>query len=187
MNDNPWNRLTPEKDGVNETGKAFHAFMLYRDMNPKDRSIEKIPVLLGKKPGYKRPLYRWSSLFHWVDRARAYDQYIASQKAEKQKQAIIDMADRQARQGMALQVVGMKKFFDDNGNLKPDVIKDMNYNDAIRAFIEGAKIERMARGEPTEIQELTLRPGKPFEEYTNEELDWTLETGKPIEERKQLE
>jgi hypothetical protein len=68
-----WERLPDETD------KAFAAFCVYRDLS-SGRSIEKVQEKLGKNAGYIRVLYDWSSKNKWVDRVKAYDDYLDSQR-----------------------------------------------------------------------------------------------------------
>ncbi len=159
----PWHR----QEG--ETGKAFHAFMLYRDMLPKGRSLEKTRQALTRPAGYRRWLQTWCSHYQWVARVQAYDDHLAAVRAEAQEYAIVEMADRQAREGMALQTIGIKRFVDKDGKVKEGVASEMEDKDAIRAINVGVKIERTARGEPTEIVkgDYTVRPAK---ELTDDEL-----------------
>lgn len=152
----PWHRQP------GESSKAFHAFMLYRDMLPKERSLAKLHKNHFKTAS-KRWLAEWSRKYSWVARATAHDEHLAAVRAEAQEQAIIEMVERQAKEGMALQHKGIEK-------LQATKPKDMTVGTAIRAVDVGVKIERTARGEPTEIVkgEHTLRPVR---ELTDEELE----------------
>jgi len=127
-----------------ETAKAFHAFVLYRDMLPKERSLEKVREKLGKSAGYQRWIETWSSRFSWVSRATAHDDHLADVKSEAHKQAVIDMADRQAREARLAQSKGVERY----ALLSP---ADMSPELALRSIIDGAKLERTVMGEPTEI------------------------------------
>lgn len=155
----PWHRQP------GETPKSFHAFMLYRDMLPKERSMERVAEKLGKVPGYRLLLEKWSSRYHWVARARANDSYLAEVRHEAMENAIREMAERQAQEGMWLQAKGIEW-------LKSLGVDDIKARDAIQAIDIGAKVERTARGEPTEIikGDVTVR-AKPMSDYTDEELD----------------
>jgi len=167
----PWQRRQ------DESAKAFHAFIFYRDMLSKERSLEKVLDKCKGKPSYYRHLARWSSRYEWVNRATAHDDYLDEVRAESQVHNIKEMAERQAKEGMALQKIGFE-FLTGVGLVEA--------RDAIRAVDVGAKLERIARGEPTEIIEAKIRL-KPITEYTDEELQWTMDHGKPIEARKEIE
>jgi len=156
----PWHRQELE------TARAFHAFMLYRDLLPKGRSLEKVSKKLSDNAHYLTHLKRWSSRYDWVNRATLHDEHIAEVRSEAQEQAIIDMAERQAKEGMALQQKGVERLAD-------MAIREMRLRDAIKAIEVGAKLERIARGEPGEITKHEIGPftQKPLEEMTDEELD----------------
>lgn len=163
INIKPWHRQPQE------TAKAFHAFMLYRDMLPRERSLQKVCQRYAKGAPYLTHLKRWSSRYHWVARASAHDDHLAAVRADAQEHAIKEMADRQAKQGMALQGVGIRRFVNPDGSLNVNVASMMQDKDAIRAVDVGAKLERTARGEPTEIvkKETTIRTAK---DLTDDEL-----------------
>ncbi len=160
----PWHRQE------NESTKAFHAFMLYRDMLPKGRSIQKVLETTDKKPSYYRHLARWSSRYEWVKRATFHDDHMAEVKREANQKAIEEMAERQAKEGMALQQKGIERLADMAG-------REMRMRDAIRAIEVGAKLERTARGEPSEITKHQIVPGteKRLEDMTDAELDEIIE------------
>jgi hypothetical protein len=67
-----------------ETDKSYQAFCVYRDMLPHERSIQAI----GRKHKLKNASHhgRWSIKYEWVQRCRAFDNYLdvqARQKREK--------------------------------------------------------------------------------------------------------
>ena len=62
-----------------ETDKAFAAFRIYRDLDARERSIEKTREILGRDPGYTRWLETWSSKYDWVKRVHAYDKHLDNQ------------------------------------------------------------------------------------------------------------
>ena len=155
-----------------ESSKDFHAFMLYRDMTPKGRSLREVCQKLTKSLPYLTHLKKWSSHYNWVARVQAYDDHLAAARAEAQEKAIIEMAERQAKEGMTLQIVGIKRFLDSEGKVREEVATKMKDGDAIRAVEVGVKIERMARGEPTEIVKGEIGI-KPMAEYSDQEL-WAM-------------
>lgn len=62
---NPWDQL-PE-----ESSKAFHAFLLFRDMG-WERSVGKVVKQEKKAPSL---IYRWSAAYRWSERAQAWDEF----------------------------------------------------------------------------------------------------------------
>jgi hypothetical protein len=80
-----------------EGTKAYAAFCSYRDLGP-GRSVEKAADSVGKKQtGRPRGWHRWSSLFQWVKRAEAFDDYAEAERQrhfdERLKQLARDQAD----------------------------------------------------------------------------------------------
>lgn len=55
-----------------ESEVAFSYYCTYRDLG-ETRSIRAVLDKIGKKSNYQRSLERYSSIFRWIDRARAYD------------------------------------------------------------------------------------------------------------------
>ncbi len=163
----PWHRRE------DESAKAFHAFVLYRDMLTKERSIQNVQIKLGGKPSYFRHLARWSSKYRWVERATLHDDHMAEVRREAHQKAIEEMTERQAKEGLALQEIGMRRFHSKEGAARDGVASTMDDRDAILAIEKGAKLERTARGEPGEITKHEIVPvaGKRLEDMTDEELD----------------
>jgi len=140
-----WDRLP------NESTKAYAAFCVYRDLGP-ERSLDKAGQKLDK-PRSRKWLGEWSAKYKWVERAEAYDDYIEKLKRKEREEAIAEMAERQARIAIAFQQRVAQRLQElDPSELSPA--------DMARWFDIAAKIERLNRGEPTEIgkQEINLPP-----------------------------
>lgn len=133
-----------------ETAKAFYAFTLYRDIG-YERSITKVAQLYNAKKQLRALVGRWSSKNNWVERARAYDEHLDELGTKQQEENIRKMQKRHITLSMALQQKAAEKLKD----LKPE---DMRVLDAIKAIIEGAKLERLTRGEPTETVHAKIEP-----------------------------
>lgn len=65
----PWDRLE------DETSKAFHAFCLFRDLDPGKRSYREVSEILGLDS--QASIERWASpqKHNWQERVLAYDDY----------------------------------------------------------------------------------------------------------------
>ena len=77
----PWARRP------SETGKAFAAWVQYRDLGAHGRSLDKAARLVGKD---RSLLARWSVLHQWQERANAYDTHVyreaqATQERERKQ------------------------------------------------------------------------------------------------------
>lgn len=132
-----WDR---QKD---ESSKAYAAFCVYRDLGP-DRSLEKVRQNLDK-PRSRKWLGEWCAKYNWVERTKAYDDYLEKKKREEKEKAILDMAERHARLAMAFQQRVAERLREiDPSELSP--------SDMAKWLDIATKLERISRGEPTEIE-----------------------------------
>lgn len=132
-----WERLP------NESSKAYQAFCIYRDLGV-ERSLEKVAQNRGK-PGSKSWLNTWSTKYHWVERAQAYDDYLEQEKRKEQEKAILEMVERHTKEAMALQQKALERL----KSLDPN---ELSTKDVLSYLMEAMKLERLSRGEPTEVQ-----------------------------------
>jgi len=140
-----WDRLT------GESSKAYAHFCLYRDMG-LTRSIRQMPRVSGCT-SVVRQLNRWSSRWRWVERCQSYDDHLQLQDRLRKEKERKDMLTRQwkiAVLGQNLVVKGIEKLLADVEQGK----RDLSASDASRLLDVAVKIERLSRGEPTEISEL---------------------------------
>ena len=126
-----------------ESSKAYQAFCEYRDMGA-DRSIRKLAQARGK-PTSTKWLCHWSAKHNWVERARAYDDYLEQEKRKEQEKAILEMVERHAKEAMALQQKALERL----KSLDPN---ELSTRDVLNYLMEAMKLERLSRGEPTEVQ-----------------------------------
>jgi len=149
------------------------AFDLYvrmganRSLEALHRDLQEDPSLVGLKRGPSpSTLEAWSSAFHWQDRLLDLERRALDQDREEQLKALREMNDRHAREGLALQQKAVERL----GTLSPEQLSAL---DAVRALVEGARLERLGRGQPTEHirQEGEMLYGHiDLRSFTNEEL-----------------
>ena len=116
-----------------------------------ERSLERLrdhirgdPAAFGlKRAPSSRTLHRWSSAFHWQDRLADLEREARIRDAEAQIQALREMNERHTREGLALQ----QKAVEYLQTVHPERLSP---GEAIRALVEGVRLERLARGEVTE-------------------------------------
>ena len=126
------------------------AFDLYVRIG-SDRSLEALleairddPSLIGMKRAPSRStLESWSSALHWQDRLLDLERLATEQDRHQQLRALQEMSERHAKEGLALQQKGVERL----QSLRPE---ELTPSDAVRALIEGVRLERLARGEPTD-------------------------------------
>jgi len=134
-----------------ESSKAYAHFCLYRDMG-FSRSLRALENLDGCTSGY-RQLGRWSSRWQWVERCQDYDDHLQYQDRLRQEKERKDMLTRHGKiavLGQSLVVKGIEKLIADVNQGR----RCLSASDASRLLDVAVKIERLSRGEPTEISEL---------------------------------
>ena len=150
-----------------ETTRHRQAFDVYWGMGA-ERSIDQLHAAMaaqGKAPTL-RTLYEWSRRYHWQRRITQLEREARRAEDETRIQALREMYERQSKEALLLQQRGAEWLA---GMSKDDATADA----AIRAIVEGARLERLARGEPTERQEVTgnEKADPRFAALSDEELD----------------
>ena len=140
----PWERQK------NETNKAYNTFCIYRDAGMRRSLRNTITAIFPKLPAEKyttkiRGIAVWSSKYTWVKRVEAWDAFQEQEFRKELEIARKKMAERQAAYGIAMQAKGITRIRD----LETD---DLNPDQANRLVVEGAKLERVAMGEPDKVE-----------------------------------
>ena len=141
-----------------------------------ERSIELLhaALLANGTERTLRTLYTWSSRYHWQDRLLDLERQARVAAEEARQEEIREMYERQAKEGLLLQQRGA-------GWLSSSEAETASPEAAIRAVVEGARLERLARGEPGERthQEGEMIYGEiALDNFTNEELRRVVEIAK---------
>lgn len=136
-------KRTPYERQDDETKKAFEAFATYRDLGIT-RSIREVAQKLNKSVAL---IGRWSSKYQWVDRAQKYDDEMDRKALLQQEKDRRDMVKRHAKQSMMFQ----QKVLERIRGMNPS---ELSTSDLIRWFETSVKIERLSRGEATDISSL---------------------------------
>ncbi|HUJ65480.1 MAG TPA: hypothetical protein VLX59_08085 [Acidimicrobiales bacterium] len=138
-----------------ETAKAYDGFVSYRDLGPR-RSIANAGRVLGKS---QTVLERWSVLFAWVTRAALWDDNLEAERTAELIQQAKEMARRQAQMGVLMQAKGLEKL----QSMSDDQVADLSVAESVRLIEAGAKLEREARGLPSQIVAQEGRVTEPLE------------------------
>lgn len=132
----PWER----QEG--ETPKQFEAFVVYMNFGC-ERSHVKVAEKLGKSANL---ISRWSSANNWVERAGLWDDERERIARQEQIKEIKKMRERHAKGAVAMFAKAMEGLKD----LKPG---DLSPQDIVKMFAESTKIERLSRGDTSEVIE----------------------------------
>jgi hypothetical protein len=154
----PWERQPLE------TQSQWDAFLVYRELGTNRSVSAAFRARSGRKgvaPGRWRA---WAQENHWVERAAAWDRELDRLARRAQVDAIRQMRDRQANAGVSLQarslaalirILPREADLDDTALAK--LLERVSASELLRALELGTKTERLARGEPTEVTDTTLR------------------------------
>ncbi|MEH7114554.1 hypothetical protein V7124_19640 [Neobacillus niacini] len=126
-----------------ETKKAFEAFVEYRNMG-MDRSLREVAKKLDKSLAL---IGRWSSANNWVERAAEYDKDMDRKALIEDEKKRREMVKRHANASMMFQ----QKVIERIRTIKPE---ELSPSELIRWFETSVKIERLSRGESTDISEI---------------------------------
>lgn len=139
----PWERQE------NETPKQFEAFKVYRDMG-EERSLMKVSNQLNKSVPL---LGRWSSANNWVERAAAWDAEQDRILRQEQIKDIKKMRKRHADTGALMVAVAQKALQKMIDPKTKELKEDINANELSRLVEVGSKLERLSRGDTSEVVE----------------------------------
>jgi hypothetical protein len=144
-----WDRLP------GESSKAYAHFYLYRDTG-KERSLRKLAREgeCGAKVGQLEP---WSSRWNWVERCEKYGGYLEHQDRLRQEKERRHMRERHAKIAVLGQNIVVREL--QSHLAKAQKCGHMTAADVARLMDVTVKVERLARGEPTDSHEVS-GPGR---------------------------
>lgn len=134
---NPWDQLP------DECSKSWEAFKTYRDLGTKRTFKDAVFKLTGKR-NTKARFDVWSKKHNWQMRVRAYDRFMDTQSINKKAEEIREMADRHS----TMAVIFLNKVVARLQNIDPNTL---TADQMLKWFETAARVERLARGEATDI------------------------------------
>ncbi len=134
--DKPWERQK------GESGQAYEAFALYRDIG-KSRTVSAVVKRLEKS---RSLLDRWKARWNWEERVTAYDNEIERQAKEQVIKDRKTMLDRHVKIAMQVQ----KKALEALGKLSVDDMTPKDIKEYIRMATD---LERLSRSLEVDSQE----------------------------------
>lgn len=135
----------PWEQQAGETSKSFNAFQAFRDLGPLRTVRDAMKVVLGAVDPAAVNWSRWRTENQWDARAIAYDRHLDRIRQREHVKKVTEMTSRHAQISEAMQ----RKVVD---RLKEIKAQELRPIDMIRWFETAVKIERLSRGEATEIQ-----------------------------------
>jgi hypothetical protein len=142
----------PWEQRPGESSRAFGAFCAYRDLGPR-RSLRAAAEAFYRRSSAAvlRQLQTWSATYGWVERGNAWDRHLDAEACHAQEKARREMAERHAQEARGLQSKALERL----RSLRPEELAPA---DVLRYFVEAAKLERLAMGEPEAISEQRYGP-----------------------------
>lgn len=137
-----------------ESEKAFVAFRAYRDMGIGKRSINRAAqeILQTDYSEHQAKAWRaWSSKYGWVKRVRAWDAELDRERLEKEKVELEEMRQRHLTEARGLQSLGISGLAKLQRKIRENPDYEMSAGLVMQLMVQGSNMERLARGEPTEI------------------------------------
>lgn len=165
----PWERLEKEK----ESFEAFSCFVKYRDKEPEERDFEKIfseylNVNDKDKPNIDKIL-KWFEKFNWTERAAAWDVEVARVKLVRRRQAVQRMLEQHSKVGSGMIQTAAQELIRLNNRLAEQSTAPLTVAELSILVNTGAKIERLSRDLPTEIEE-TRQETLDYSKLSDEDL-----------------
>jgi len=155
---------------MSETTKHREVFEVFFRLGAQ-RTIERLREALLEKKGRApsiRSLYDWSSKYQRQARIARLEHEARIAEDEVRIADIRRMHERHAREAVLLQ----EKAIDWLKTVSPNAV---TLDAAIKAIVEGAKLESLSRGEPTSRQEVIGEFEARFAEISDEELEAIIE------------
>ncbi len=126
-----------------EGRRAFAAFIVYRNLMPEERTLERAAAAIGRGS-----LSGWSRRFAWVKRSDRHDEIQADKKLAAQQAALQRMSERHASLWCAIQEKAVRRL---NLMVTDDDIRTLNNDQLIKWMTEATVGERKARGLPDTV------------------------------------
>lgn len=138
----------PYSKRIDESTEAFEAFACYRDMGT-GRSHAAVAYELSKSENL---INRWSKKYNWVKRVHAYDAELDRRKRLVDLREIEKMRRRQTKTALAMQDLGNIELWRLLQKAKKGQKKGVvDIAHVIKLLEKGTTLERLNRGEPSEI------------------------------------
>lgn len=144
----PWSRQQ------GENAKQFAAFKIYRELGP-ERTLYKVAEQI---PCALRCVAHWSSCFRWLRRIELWEEEEDRLYNVKMGTARREMRSRHATLGQQLQRLALRALRAKVGEQYENIDElEFDARAILKYITEGAKLERIAFGDPATIEEIQTR------------------------------
>ncbi len=146
---------------MDETSKAWAAFLLYRDAPPNERGLKEVGQKLKISVG---TVGKWSAKFCWLERVREFDSFIDRESTQKERieseRKKFEMLSRHTTVVVHVQNRAVERFLAIT-NSEWDKIPIHQLTDI---FLNSARFERLSRGLPSDSIELEAATPERFKQ-----------------------
>lgn len=136
-----------------EPPKAWAAFVIFRDMG-EERGVTKVRDVAGGLYRHST-LLGWAEKFRWVERARAWDNYVDRRRVAAFLKEQEEMMRRHVRAGRTLQDRGLE-YVEEQLADPEQRAKEMSPSSALRFIDTGVQLERKGMGVDDETKQADL-------------------------------
>lgn len=158
----PYERLKTDSD------RGWAAFQIYRDLPPEERLLQTVADRMGVSISMAN---QWSAKGRWAVRAKAWDAAVDTRRRNVELKAVEDMRRRQMQLALSMQNLGgmeLRKLLIQAQ--KEQKISTVSAELILKLIDQGAKLERLNRGEPGEIVQVQSDADLDFSRLSTEEL-----------------
>jgi hypothetical protein len=131
---------------LNESEKAFAAFVIYRDAST-DRTYQ---LVANKLQCTNHNIQRWAVQWNWRERALAWDREMDEKHRAAMAKGRMDMRERQAKIGAAMQGIATYALVELQNRMDGKLPLNLTTDEITRMMDVGARMESRARGEERE-------------------------------------
>jgi hypothetical protein len=156
-----------------ESAESFQAFCAFRDLDPSKRVIRHAAEELFGEKFIERDAARfgtWSAKFGWIRRSEAWDVERDRQKQEATLEEVREMGRRQVLAARTLQKIADISAERELAKLEAEDGYQLNPALILQFATQGASMERVVRGEPSEIL------GSVSKEVAHVQVNWGAPT-----------
>lgn len=130
-----------------ETGQAWEAWLIFREMEPADRRYADVVDRLGKS---KALICRWGSSWKWEERAAAWDNHLDQVVRKRVEREQVEMMKRHLEHARIAMDIAVAHFKLIQKRVEAGEDVGLTVKDALALLDWGIRNERLCYGSPAE-------------------------------------